>query len=96
MMDEKALYERDAARDIGAELLQAVRDVKNGEGKVYPGMVEFKTQYGMREFEPLLVTKVEMEGNLTVLTVHDYAFDPIRYIVSDSYSEAMRKLGRNV
>ena len=34
-MNEKALGARDAQRDIGAELLQAVRDVKAGAlGKV--------------------------------------------------------------
>jgi len=34
-MSEKALQARDAKRDIGAELLQAVRDVKAGKGKTY-------------------------------------------------------------
>jgi putative transcriptional regulator len=33
-MTEKELIARDAARDIGAELLQAVRDVKAGRGTV--------------------------------------------------------------
>ncbi len=32
---EKALQARDAKRDIGAELLQAVRAVKAGRGKAY-------------------------------------------------------------
>lgn len=30
---EKALRKRDAARDVGAEILQAVRDIKAGRGK---------------------------------------------------------------
>ena len=30
----KQLKERDAKRDIGAELLQAVRDLKAGKGKI--------------------------------------------------------------
>lgn len=35
-MNEKALKKRDAARDIGAELLEAVRRVKQGEvGRVH-------------------------------------------------------------
>jgi putative transcriptional regulator len=34
-MNEKALRARDSKRDIGAELLQAVRDVKAGRGKTY-------------------------------------------------------------
>jgi putative transcriptional regulator len=33
-MTEKQLAERDAGRDIGRELLQAVRDVKAGRGTV--------------------------------------------------------------
>jgi putative transcriptional regulator len=33
-MTEKALAERDAGRDIGLELLQAVREVKAGRGTV--------------------------------------------------------------
>jgi len=33
--NEKALRARDAKRDIGAELLQAMRDVKAGKGKTY-------------------------------------------------------------
>lgn len=33
-LTEKQLKERDAKRDIGAELLQAVRDMKAGKGKV--------------------------------------------------------------
>src|SRR5258706_257971 len=33
--NKKALPARDAKRDIGAELLQAVRDVKAGKGKTY-------------------------------------------------------------
>ncbi|MDR2208327.1 MAG: helix-turn-helix domain-containing protein [Azoarcus sp.] len=33
-MTDKALAERDARRNIGAELLQAVRDVKAGRGTV--------------------------------------------------------------
>jgi len=34
-MTKKALEERDATRDIGAELLLAIRDVKAGRGKPY-------------------------------------------------------------
>jgi len=34
-MSDKALRARDSKRDIGAELLQAVRDVKAGRGKTY-------------------------------------------------------------
>jgi putative transcriptional regulator len=30
----KQIKERDAKRDIGAELLQAVRDLKAGKGKI--------------------------------------------------------------
>ena len=33
-LTDKQLSERDAKRDIGAELLQAVRDLKAGKGKV--------------------------------------------------------------
>jgi hypothetical protein len=33
-MTEKQLLERDAKRDIGAELLQSVREMKAGKGKV--------------------------------------------------------------
>jgi putative transcriptional regulator len=33
-LTDKQLKERDAKRDIGAELLQAVRDLKAGKGKV--------------------------------------------------------------
>jgi putative transcriptional regulator len=33
-MTDKELAQRDAGRDIGAELLQAVRDVKSGRGTV--------------------------------------------------------------
>ena len=32
-LSEKQLRKRDAARDIGAEILQAVRDIKAGRGK---------------------------------------------------------------
>jgi putative transcriptional regulator len=32
-LSDKELRKRDAARDIGAEILQAVRDVKAGRGK---------------------------------------------------------------
>ena len=32
-LSDKALHKRDAARDIGAEILQAVRDIKFGRGK---------------------------------------------------------------
>jgi putative transcriptional regulator len=32
-LSEKELRKRDAARDIGAEILQAVRDIKAGRGK---------------------------------------------------------------
>lgn len=33
-MTEKQLRERDAKRDIGAELLQSIREMKAGKGKV--------------------------------------------------------------
>ena len=33
-MTDKQLRERDSKRDLGAELLQAVRDMKAGKGKV--------------------------------------------------------------
>ncbi len=33
-MTAKQLHERDAQRDIGAELLQAVRDLIAGKGKI--------------------------------------------------------------
>ena len=33
-MTAKQLRERDAKRDIGKELLQAVRDLKAGKGKI--------------------------------------------------------------
>jgi putative transcriptional regulator len=33
-LTEKELKERDAQRDLGTELLQAVRDMKAGKGKV--------------------------------------------------------------
>ncbi len=33
-MTEKQLVARDSKRDLGAELLQAVRDMKAGRGKV--------------------------------------------------------------
>lgn len=58
-------------------------------------MVEFKTQYGRMEIDSALVVSVELDGNLTVITEYDGG-DAFRYVVSDSYSEAMRKLGRNV
>ncbi|MCL2656857.1 MAG: type II toxin-antitoxin system MqsA family antitoxin [Betaproteobacteria bacterium] len=44
MKTEKELLERDAKRDIGAELLEAARQMKAGKGRVtYPSVVAART-----------------------------------------------------
>lgn len=60
----KAVLERDAKRDIGAELLQAVDDIIAGKGKRYtvvvPPVVEarFKLALSQAEFATLLGVSV--------------------------------------
>jgi putative transcriptional regulator len=50
MKTEKELLERDAKRDIGAELLAAVRQIKAGQGRVaYPPVAAARTASGLSQ-----------------------------------------------
>ena len=64
-LTEKELKERDAKRDVGAELLQAVRDMKAGKGKVVakidvPPVVKARLKSGLpqSQFASLLGVSV--------------------------------------
>jgi len=50
MKTEKELLERDAKRDIGAELLKSVRQMKAGQGRVvYPPVAAARTASGLSQ-----------------------------------------------
>jgi len=50
MKTEKELLQRDAARDIGAELLEAVRQMKAGQGTVvYSPVIQARTALGLSQ-----------------------------------------------
>ena len=60
-MTEKQLRERDAKRDLGAELLQSIREIKAGKGRVVAKievapvvMVRMKSGLSRPEFASLL------------------------------------------
>ena len=62
---EKQLRERDAQRDLGAELLQSIREMKAGEGKVVAKIVvppvvmaRMKSGLSQSEFASLLGVSV--------------------------------------
>ena len=64
-MTDKQLRERDSKRDLGAELLQAVRDMKAGKGKVVAQievppvvMARMKSGLSQSEFAGLLGVSV--------------------------------------
>lgn len=49
-MTEQELRKRDAKRDIGAELLESVRQMQRGEGRVvYSPVVEARTKAGLSQ-----------------------------------------------
>lgn len=49
-MTEKQLLARDAKRDIGAELLESVRQMRRGAGRVvYSPVVEARTKSGLSQ-----------------------------------------------
>jgi putative transcriptional regulator len=49
-MSEKELLERDAKRDIGAELLESVKQMKRGEGRVvYSPVIAARTASGLSQ-----------------------------------------------
>jgi putative transcriptional regulator len=53
-LTDKELQKRDAQRDLGAELLQAVRDIKAGKGKVVakinvPPVVKARLKSGLSQ-----------------------------------------------
>lgn len=49
-MTEKDLLMRDARRDIGAELLVSVRQMKRGQGRVaYSPVIEARTKAGLSQ-----------------------------------------------
>lgn len=80
-----------------AAAMAVIGAVRASQEKPESKMVEFKTQYGKIHIQPDAVTGVEMDGNLTIVTIllKDTNVEH-KLVVSDSYSEAMRKLGRNV
>ncbi|MCL2635960.1 MAG: helix-turn-helix domain-containing protein [Betaproteobacteria bacterium] len=50
MKTEKELLERDAKRDIGAELLEAARQMKAGKGRVaYPSVAAARAASGLSQ-----------------------------------------------
>jgi putative transcriptional regulator len=50
MKTEKELLARDAKRDIGAELLESVRQIKAGQGRVvYPPMAAARAASGLSQ-----------------------------------------------
>ena len=64
-MTEKQLRERDAKRDLGAELLQSIREMKAGEGQVVAtievppvAMARMKSGLSQSEFAGLLGVSV--------------------------------------
>ena len=64
-MTEKQLRERDAKRDLGAELLQSIREMKAGKGKVVAKievppvvMARMKSGLSQSEFSGLLGVSV--------------------------------------
>lgn len=70
-MTEKEREQRDAARDIGAELLQAVRDIKAGKvGKVNMVDVSIATQARQR----LGMSQAQFSGmmGVSVRTLQDW------------------------
>lgn len=49
-MTERELRERDARRDLGAELLESVRQMRRGEGRmVYSPVIEARTKAGLSQ-----------------------------------------------
>ena len=64
-MTEKQLHERDAKRDLGAELLQSIREMKAGKGQVVArievppvAMARMKSGLSQSEFAGLLGVSV--------------------------------------
>ena len=64
-MTEKQLRERDAKRDLGAELLQSIREMKAGKGRVVAKievppvvMTRMKSGFSQSEFASLLGVSV--------------------------------------
>lgn len=51
-MSEKELLERDAKRDIGAELLESVQQMKRGEARVvYSPVIAARTKAGLSQVQ---------------------------------------------